>query len=219
VQVILVRHGETASNRERLALGRNDVPLNDLGLRQARRLAAWLEADPVRHRLTALYSSPLTRARQTAEAIGERLGLPVVEAAELTEMDVGEMDGLTGPELRQRHPDFMRAWFSREAGTARMPGGESLAEVQERAWRLIERLREEHEPEAAVVAVSHNFVIRALVCKALAIDLADFRRFEQELASLTRIEFRGPRTLVTALNETCHLGGLDREPDYWAERG
>jgi len=70
-----------------------------------------------------------------------------------------------------------------------------------------------------VVAVSHNFVIRALVCKALAIDLADFRRFEQELASLTRIEFRGPRTLVTALNETCHLGGLDREPDYWAERG
>ena len=219
MQVILVRHGETASNRDRLALGRNDVPLNDLGLRQARRLAAWLEGGPARPRITGLYSSPLARARQTAEAIGERLGLTVVEAAELTEMDVGEMDGLSGPELRERHPGFMRAWFSREAGTARMPGGESLAEVQERAWPFLERLRDEHGAEAAVVVVSHNFVTRALVCKALAMDLADFRRFEQELASVTRIEFRGPRTLVTALNETCHLGGLDREPDYWAERG
>lgn len=217
MQVILVRHGETASNRDRLALGRQDVPLNHLGLLQAERLAARLAGEAARGlSLEAVYSSPLGRARQTAEAIASRLLVPVIDAPGLIEMDVGEMDGLTGSQLRERYPDFMRSWLGPLAGRARMPGGgESLADVQDRAWPEIERLLEQHPPDAAVVAVSHNFVIRTIVCRALSIDLADFRRFEQDLASLTRIEFRGQRALVTVLNETCHLSGLDAEPQYW----
>jgi broad specificity phosphatase PhoE len=216
VQVILVRHGETASNRDRLALGRTDVPLTDLGLEQAVRLGKSLLLE--REGGTdfgAVFTSPLLRARQTALAAVATLNIEAVEAPELIEMDVGEMDGLTGAELRERHPEFLRAWWGSEAGAIKMPGGESLQDVQDRAWPFIERLQAEYPPDSTVVAVSHNFVIRALVCRALSVDLADFRRFELGLASVTRIEFRGPRTLVTALNETCHLAGLPSEPEYW----
>jgi broad specificity phosphatase PhoE len=129
----------------------------------------------------------------------------VIEEPALIEMDVGEMEGLTGVELRERHPDFMLAWFGREAGGVPMPGGESLAQVQARTWRALERLKEGHSPDATVVVVTHNFVIRTLICRALGVSLADFRRFEIGLASMTGIDFRGPRTLVTALNESCHL--------------
>jgi broad specificity phosphatase PhoE len=209
VQVILVRHGETASNRDSLALGRADVPLTDLGVEQAARVGEWLARRAAAGlQIEAIYSSPLLRARQTAEAIARNLKLSIVEAPELIEMDVGEMDGLTRTDLRARYPDFMRAWFGPEAGEVKMPGGESLADVQARAWPAVERLREAHRPEATVVAVSHNFVMRTLVCRALAMPLSDFRRFEQDLASITSIEFRGTRTLVTVVNETCHLQGL-----------
>jgi broad specificity phosphatase PhoE len=216
VQLVLVRHGETASNRDRLALGRADVPLTDLGLEQAVRLGKSLALERERGvRFAAIYTSPLLRARQTAMALVAALGVEPAEAPALIEMDVGEMDGLTGAQLRERHPEFLRAWWGSEAGSVKMPGGESLRDVQDRAWPFVEGLREEQRPDATIVAVSHNFVIRSLVCRALAIDLADFRRFEMDLASVTRIDFRGPRTLVTALNETCHLSALPTEPDYW----
>jgi broad specificity phosphatase PhoE len=205
MQVVLIRHGETASNRDRLALGRLDLPLTDAGLQQAKLLGLRLAGDTGARRIEAVYSSPLLRARQTADAIAALLGAGVIVEDGLIEMDVGEMEGLTGAELRERHPEFMKAWFGPGAADAVMPGGESLARVQERASRTLEAIRERHEPEAAVAAVTHNFVIRTLVCTALGVPLGDFRRFEIGLASLTRIDFRGPRTLITSLNETCHL--------------
>jgi broad specificity phosphatase PhoE len=207
MQVILVRHGETASNKDRQALGRRDVPLNEAGLSQAKSLARVLAAERASGRaIEAVYASPLLRARQTAEAIAAALGHPVIEAPAFVEMDVGEMDGLATAELRERHPEFMRRWLGPDVGTARMPGGgESLADVQERAWPAVEKLREAHDPEAAVVVVSHNFVIRTLVCRALSMDLSLFRRYEIDLATITRIDFRGPRTLLASINDRCHL--------------
>jgi broad specificity phosphatase PhoE len=206
MQVILVRHGETASNRDRLALGREDVALTDKGQIQAQMLAARLTEDSAQGlRIDAIYSSPLLRARQTAGAIADTLGLVPKVVPSMIEMDVGQMEGLTREQLRSKHPEFMAAWFGEGAGEVPMPGGESLAGVQERAWAAIEQLRDRHAEDAAVIAVSHNFVIRTLVCRALGLPLYDFRRFEIDLASMTRIEFRGPRTLVTVMNETCHL--------------
>jgi broad specificity phosphatase PhoE len=217
MRVILVRHGETPSNRDHLALGRADPPLSDLGIRQARAvaetIARWSQVTPI----DGLYTSPQLRAHQTASIIAGALNRPYPTVLEgLMEMDVGETDGLTSAELRERYPEFLRGWFSDAAGEVPMPGGESLAQVQERAWRAIETLREQHPLDASVVAVSHNFVIRTLVCKALGMALADFRRFQQDLAAITVIEFRGQRTLITKLNETCHLGGLiPSQPALW----
>jgi broad specificity phosphatase PhoE len=206
MQIILVRHGETASNRDSLALGRADVPLTETGVLQAKLVAARL-ADEARLGLTveAVYSSPLTRALTTAEPIAVCLGVGTVREPALIEMDVGEMDGLTREGLRERYPEFMKDWFSERGGQVPMPGGESLQQVQDRAWAFVESLRERHPEQAAVIAVTHNFVIRTIVCRALGVPLYDFRRFEIDLASITRLEFRGARTLVTSMNESFHL--------------
>jgi probable phosphoglycerate mutase len=211
MKIYLVRHGETASNRDRLALGRADPELTPLGRRQAEALAReCMERGPI----AAVYSSPLLRAHQTARAIAAAHGLEPVLMAELLELDVGETEGLTATELREKHGDFLAEWRGPNAGEVRMPGGESLSDLQSRAWGAIEAMREAHPPEENLVAVTHNFAIHTLVCRALNIPLAEFRRFQQDLASITTIEFRGQRTIVANLNETCHLEGISGEPDW-----
>jgi len=210
--LILVRHGETESNRERLALGREDVPLNERGRRQAAALTASLAGVPA----TAIYASPLRRAVETARPLAEALGLEVQVDDDLIEMAVGDLEGLSPRELSERYGDFLREWFSTQAGNLRMPGGESLQDVQDRAWAAIERLRERH-PEETVVVVTHNFTIHAILCRALGLPLASFRRLRHDLAAKAVLELRDDRVIVISLNDTCHLEaeGLVEARSYW----
>jgi broad specificity phosphatase PhoE len=200
MKLILVRHGETASNRDGLGLGRQDVPLTEKGRLQAQALADALAGEEI----AAVYSSPLRRAYETAAAIATRHGLRVVVDEGLTEMDVGELDGLTFHEMWERHPDFVSRWLGDEAGTLAMPGGESLQDVQSRAAEAARRICERHEGET-VVAVTHNFVIHALLCEALNMSLCDFRRLRHDLAATSLLDVRGGRMVVVHINDTCHL--------------
>ncbi len=199
MRLIVVRHGETDHNRGGLTLGRFDVPLNDRGRAQAGALAASFHRPP-----DAIYASPLRRALETAGAIAAGSGVAVTPEPGLIEMDVGEMEHLTRGELRERFPDFLRTWLSEDVADARMPGGESLREVQKRAWEAVQRLRAAH-PHGEVVAVTHNFVALALVCRALDVPLARFRSFKQDLASRTMIDIGDARRTVLHLNDTSHL--------------
>jgi probable phosphoglycerate mutase len=180
--------------------GRLDLPLNELGERQAASLAAFLAGEPLVH----VAASPLLRARRTAEAIASQHGLTPEIIPDLAEMDVGEMEGLSGPQMRERFPEFLAAWAGPSGPSLPMPGGESLEGVQARAWAVVDRLREAW-PEGIVAAVTHNFVLAAVVCKALGLPLADFRRFRHSVAGRTVIDFRPDRTLILSLNDTCHL--------------
>jgi len=199
MRLILIRHGETAHNRDQVTLGRADVPLNERGLAQAEAVAASFRRPPA-----AIYASPLQRAFATAMAIGAATGVEVIAEAALIEMDVGEMEHLTGRQLRESYPDFLRAWLTGGAADARMPGGETLREVQERAWDAIERIGAAH-PQGEVVAVSHNFVILTLVCRALGLPLADFRRLKQALAAKTVIDLRDGVATLLQLNDNAHI--------------
>lgn len=199
MRLIFVRHGQTDHNAGNITLGRADVPLNDLGRQQAAALAASFAQPPA-----AIYTSPLARCTAIADAIASVFGTPAVVDEALVEMDIGEMEHLSSAELRERYPGFLREWMSDRVAAARMPGGETLAEVQARAWAAVERLAAAH-PSGDIVAVSHNFVIRAIVCRALDLPLARFRRFNIGVASRTVIEMgeRGP-TLIS-VNDTSHL--------------
>jgi broad specificity phosphatase PhoE len=212
MRLILIRHGETESNRERLALGREDVPLNERGHRQAAALAASLAGVPV----AAVYSSPLRRAVETARPLAEARGLEVQVDEDLIEMAVGDLEGLSPQEMLERYGDFLREWFSTQAGSLRMPGGESLQDVQDRVWATIERLRERH-PEETVVVVTHNFTIHAILCWVLGLPLASFRRLRHDLAAKAVLEVRDDRAIVISLNDTCHLEaeGLVEARSYW----
>lgn len=199
MRLILVRHGETEHNRDGLTLGRADVPLNDRGRAQAVALAASFARPPA-----AIYTSPLVRASDTARAIAAATGVAVVTEPDLIEMDVGEMEHLTGTELRERYPEFLRLWLSGDATDARMPGGETLRDVQTRAWAAIDRFRSEW-PEGDVVGVTHNFAILAVVCRALNLPLSEFRRLRHGLASRTVIDIRDGGATLLQLNDNAHL--------------
>ena len=197
---LLVRHGETDWNKAGKFLGQFDVPLNDRGVAQARETASAVAADsPV-----ALYSSPLARTMQLAEEVSRLTGLPVKPMTGLKELDLGDMEGLTGSELRERSPGFFSEWRV-NPGPVLMPGGESLAQLQDRAWAAFEEMEANHRADECLVVVSHNFTIRTIIGKILGIPWANFHNMALNLGSISAIESsqRG-RRLVT-YNSTSHL--------------
>jgi broad specificity phosphatase PhoE len=201
LRLLLVRHGETESNRQGLTLGRADLPLNHTGREQAVRVAAALAKES----LAVVYASPLRRAVDTAEPIAAAHGLPVNLEPGFIEMDIGELEGLAFADLRERYPNFLRTWISEDGPRTSMPGGESLREVQRRAKQAVDRLVMT-DFEGAVCVVTHNFVILSLVSDALGIDLAGFRRLRHAVGAITNLELRqGRATRVLRLNDTCHL--------------
>jgi probable phosphoglycerate mutase len=200
MRLILVRHGETDSNKASLALGRDDVELNETGRWQAQRLAEALQCQP----LAAVYSSPLRRALATAHAIAERHQLAVRLDDGLIEMDIGEMEGLTFQQVRDRYPQFLQLWLGGRAAYEPMPGGERLLDVQERAWQALERICAAWTQETVAV-VTHNFVLLSILCRVLGLELADFRRLRHNVAAVSVLQVQEGRMTVLGLNDTCHL--------------
>jgi len=200
VILYLVRHGETDHNRNSVALGRADVPLNDRGISQAARLGDALATEPI----SAIYSSPLARALQTAEAVASRRGARVQIRPGLIEMDIGETDGLTFPEVHERFPGLLETWITDDGPRQPMPGGERLVDVQKRAWDCVQSLGTLHANDT-ICAVTHNFVILSILTTALGVDLAGFRRLRHGVAAISVLDVGPARVRVRRMNDTCHL--------------
>ncbi len=200
MKLILARHGETYWNEERRVQGGgSDIELNDVGVKQAHKLALFLKNENI----TAIVSSPLKRAIGTAEAIASYHQLTVEVDNRLKEMGVGELEGLSLSNLKTTFTQFLMQWWQ-GGGVERLPKGESLVEMQQRSWQAIARLLEEHKNEAVVV-VSHYFVILAIIFKALDLPLEYFTKFKVDPGGVSILEFGdyGPR--LVALNDTSYL--------------
>lgn len=207
MNLYLVRHGETAHNRDGVGLGRRDEALTSLGRAQAAAVAGRFAAV----KLDQVLASPLSRALDTARAIAAGKGLSVEVRDELIEMDVGLTEGMAFPAVREQFPEFVAGWAGPEVAKAVMPGGESLADVASRLAPLIRYLHES-SPDSDVAVVSHNFVVKVLLCSLLNVELSSFRAFEIGLASVSTLFLRGARVNVVGLNDTCHLASLYLDP-------
>jgi broad specificity phosphatase PhoE len=207
VKLFLVRHGETDWNKLGRFQGQNGVALNQRGLAQAKDTArAAIAWQPI-----ALYSSPLCRTMQVAQEISRLVGVAVIPELRLQELDLGELDGVTGEEMQSGWPQVYDTWRN-EPAIVVLPGGESLAQLQERAWQAITDLEQAHRGDDIVVVISHNFTIRAICSKLLGMPLANFHRTYLSLGSVSVIESgqRGWRLL--SYNSTCHLSPENRSP-------
>jgi broad specificity phosphatase PhoE len=199
LNIYLVRHGETAHNRDGIGLGRLDAPLTALGLAQAAAAGARLRnLQPQR-----VFSSPLARAAAVAGSIG----VTVEFNDSLTEMDVGETEGLAFPVMRERFGPFLADWAGPTGHLVRMPGGESIEDVRERLVPLLAMVRS--LDTEAVAVVSHNFVLRVALCELLELGVSAFRTFTVDLASVTCVSWNRGRASLAYLNDTCHLANLN----------
>lgn len=199
-RMLLLRHGSTAHSPERRYSGRNELPLSKLGQDQADALAvrAGAIAD-----IAAVLSSPLTRARQTAEAVATRLRLPIQELPALTEADFGAWEGLAGAEVRERWPQEFAAWLG-PAGAA-PPGGESFDAVTARVRRARDEMIRSFAGQTIVV-VTHVTPIKTLVRLALEAPTVAMFRMQLDTASVSIIDYVEDGTAsVRLLNDTSHL--------------
>jgi len=206
LKIILVRHGETYWNDERRVQGGDsDIELNDTGLDQARKLAAFLENEPV----AAILSSPLQRAIATAEVIAGHHQLPVEVDQGLRELRVGELEGMSVSNLSTTFSQFLMQWWQ-DGGAMKLPNGESLVELQQRAWKVIESLLErhktnpEHNERTTVVVVSHYFVTLAIILKALNLPLDCFTKFKVDLGGVSILEIQDYGTRLVTFNDTSY---------------
>lgn len=168
-RVYLVRHGETDWNVEHRFQGQLDVPLSAVGMEQAQAVAGWLAGQEARY--AALYSSDLSRAAQTAQAIAERLDLQPIYSQELREIHVGEWQGLLSSEVEARYPGHIAAWYEK-VDSFTLPGGESIPDVQRRMHAYFVGIVAGHIGEAIIV-VSHGAALAALIAAMHKWDLVD----------------------------------------------
>lgn len=205
VELVLVRHGVTAWNKDRRFQGHIDIPLDAEGERQARLAGRRLATDPgARLPIGAVYSSDLSRARQTAAPIAAALGLPVEPAPGLRERHYGAFEGRTGEELQREHADAFRRWREREPDFPLPGGGESLRAFYQRVESAMHALARRH-PGQCVVAVTHGGVLDCAYRVATGMDLAAERHHDLFNASLNRIGWDGERFSLLSWADVAHL--------------
>jgi phosphoserine phosphatase len=204
--IYLIRHGECAGNREGLFRGRYDFPLNEVGKEQADSLAKELEDV----KFDAVFSSPLKRAWKTAEKLCKDRGITPIAQEGFNNIHLGEWEGRPKAEIAEKYPAEFRLWRT-EPEKLRMPGAETLAQVQARAVNALVRITEKWMG-TGIAVVTHRAVLKPLIAGVLGIAAPYFWKLHPETASYSIIEHTSERGFALALfNQTRHLKEFIRE--------
>ncbi len=206
-KIFLIRHGQTAWNKEEVFRGLADIPLDEVGRMQARSLGAELTG---RLQGTPLFlSSPLQRARETAAIAAEHFPESRLQVEEgFTDINFGRWQGVSKAEVRRTYPELYRQWLENPA-EAVFPEGENLQAVENRAGQA---LREAAEKKAgAIVIVSHRVVTKVLLCLVLQAGLNAFWKIKQDTACLNILEWYGSAFSIKTMNDTCHLKKMPQQ--------
>jgi len=209
-QIILVRHGQTPWNKDKIFRGSKDIPLNDSGREEARLAGEWLKGETIQ----AAYCSPLSRARDTGEAIARHHGLQVLDLPGLTDICYGDWEGLPLTEVKVTYADLYRQWET-APHTVRFPQGETLDEVRDRALDAVEEVVRRH-PGQAVLLAAHRAVNKVLIAAFIGLDNSHFWRLAQDTTCVNRFHLvedpqgAGKTWYIISLNDTGHLKGMKR---------
>jgi alpha-ribazole phosphatase len=193
-RVYLVRHGQVADGHTHLYHGNNDIGLSAKGVEQFEQLAAQLAAVA----LAGIYASDLTRAWTGAEIISRGRKVAPQAIPEFREIHFGVWEGLSYTEIAARYPDDLQARF-RDLNTFRIPGGESLTDVRDRALPRLSDLINQHAEQAFII-VAHAGVNRVILSEALGLPLAHLFRLDQNYGCLNIIDYFPDLAVVRLLN-------------------
>lgn len=199
---ILVRHGETAANREMRYIGSRDDELTERGQQQAQQVVEALAALPI----AAIYASPRSRTQATAQPLAAQLSLPIITADELRENAFGSWEGMNRAEVLSHSPEYaaqLQAWEIDPSIAP--PGGESIAAMVQRVETFVQSLCEQH-PNQSIVLVSHVGPIKALIAVTLGVAPGSVQRMFLDPATISVIDWSGAQRLLRLFNSHAHLG-------------
>lgn len=204
-RLVAIRHAQTTWNAEWRLQGQTDIPLDALGRRQAGRLPGALRHEG----LVAVVSSDLGRALETAHALADPLGLPVLLEPGLRERRFGILEGHVRSDIEVRFPDLARRWHSREPDFA-PPGAESLRDFNARCLAAV-RCQALAFAGQAIALVSHGGVLDCLYRAATGLTLDVPRTWPLGNAGIHRLLHTGQGLALTGWNDSAHLDGLGAE--------
>lgn len=199
-RIIAVRHGETAWNVDARIQGQLDIGLNDTGRWQARRVGEALATEQI----TAVYSSDLGRAHETAQAVAQVAGIPVVADEGLRERSFGIFEGKTFDEIHETWPDHAHNWRKRIPEWQPPDGGESLLELRERVTRTMQELAARH-PGELIVVVAHGGVLDTLYRVATGQEVNSPRTWELPNGAINRLLWTPEGFTLVGWSDTQHL--------------
>ena len=204
-QIVLVRHGETEWNIEEIFRGRIDIELSETGIKQAELLAEYLSD----LKIDAIYSSPLKRAVKTAEIIAGYHKLDVEITLNLIDFNYGKWQGLPHQEVKDKYKELYAEW-TKNPHRVKMPAGESLNDVRERAMGMVDDVIAKYE--GTVVLVSHRVVNKVLICALLGLDNSHFWNIRQDTCGTTTFTYENERFILTKHNDTSYLKPIPKAP-------
>lgn len=205
MKLYLVRHCQTEWNRNHRIQGNSDVGLNEEGKRQADALAQWFK----QLKIDSIYSSPLRRARETAERIAEGFSIPVITVQGLKELNHGELEGEPSTEVWSRHGELLQKWIE-DPLSVKLPGGESVADLRDRAWSAVTEIAEQNG-NSTVVAVGHHFTNLVIISMAIGLDLRNIWRLKQDESAVNLLLYNEFGWRLIYCNSLEHLTIFNRK--------
>ncbi|MBC7242501.1 MAG: alpha-ribazole phosphatase [Anaerolineae bacterium] len=203
LRLLLIRHGQTLWNAELRYQGQTDVPLNELGRRQAEALGRRLAGETIH----AVYASDLQRAVDTAIPLAVPRRLEIIKEPRLRELNFGEWEGHTFEEIRQRDPEAYQAWL-RAPERFSAPGGETDTQLRERVRAWLDEVRAKHD-EQTIAVVAHGGSLIILLQITLGLPSEARWKFRMTHGSISELHlFPDGWAVLARLNDTCHLDGL-----------
>lgn len=204
-RLYLIRHGETEWNASSKVQGTTDTKLNEKGILQAELVAKKLAGENI----SALYTSSLTRAKQTAGKISEALKLEAKELHNFREICLGPWQGLTIDEIKENYSDHFKI-YREKPSEFNMPGAETFLQVAERFCNAVNNIVVDNQ-DKNIAVVSHGAAIKAAVISILGIDIEHYNKFRIDNASISILQFSERYTggvQVQCLNDICHLNSI-----------
>jgi probable phosphoglycerate mutase len=218
---LLIRHGETAWNRELRFQGQLDVPLNEMGFEQAQRLKTRMEHALAEWQAqgrapTRLISSDLLRAQQTAQPVAQALGHTCILNAGLREQCYGMFEGMRSPDIQVQHPEAWQRWLAFDADEA-VKGAETTRAFHDRVMATLRTLAQQY-PGEHVVVVTHGGVLDMVWRQAQSLSLSGPRVCDIPNAGLNQVAWRDGALHIQAWADTAHLADLPAQPVYSQKR-
>jgi len=193
VELIFIRHPQTNWNKEQKYLGRADIALNHQGKKQAKSISNYLR----KKNISAIYSSDLRRAYQTASIITKEHSLSIRKDARLNEIDFGNWEGMTFNQIQRKYPQLAKKYLSHPLKT-KIPDGESFLKFRSRVNKALKEILAREKGK--VVIISHAGVNRIIICSLLKLPLPCFWQIKQDIGAINIIEIHKKANIVSLIN-------------------